>query len=331
MVSVVPFEGVESIPGLAAVTDAAGDAMFLRRTGGAPIVIVACHSGDGGTTPKGALKFGRRFNPSDANASIPSGDFATMPIALAILRALTSRGVDASAVLSLVSRAYVDMNRSWEGQLGWNKDGATRFPDEIATPGGADLLAFKAAYYDSFQNAVREIATAIHPKGWLFDIHGQSNPDGSELYFFSGYGHYARADICYAGGDCLHARLTRQGFVIAPTSADPANEVRNRDNGRPLQNFMSGSAFGARAFSSSRDPAPFAGNVVPTEPHRLHAISFEIDAALRRGRAPERLEETGLRIGTAIHDALLLRGVLDRDARPSGRGDGASAWYALLG
>ena len=324
-----PFPGVEAIPGLASVPDRAGEAAFLHLEGSDPVVIVACHSGTPVTTPSGARAFGRRANPADATATFPSGDTNTLAISLAILRALTSRGVRPHAVLSLVSRAFIDMNRAWEGQLGWHDGLRLRLPAEIGVPGGADLLAFKAAYYDAFQDAVRRVTTAIHPDGWLFDVHGQGNPGGVELILFSGYGHYARSDICYGSNDNLHTRLAQQDYSLLPAAADPALEVRR--DGLPIGNFMSGSAFGARAFRAASDPVPFPGVVVPTEPHRVHGIQLEIDGTLRHDRSAAELEETGLRIGTAIHDALLVRGVLaPTPPRPPG-GRGAPDWYALLG
>lgn len=329
----IPFEGVESIPGLTEVSDAAGDAAFLHLHGHEPVVIVACHSGTPATTPRGAQVFGRRTNPSDPTQSFPSSDDSTLAISLAILRALTSRGRRPHACLSLVSRAFVDMNRSWEGQLGWSSRGGVRTPGEIAGPGGADLLALKSAYYDPFQNAVRDATTAIHPDGWLFDIHGQGNPGGVDLVFFSGYGYFADSDISYGGGgDSLHARLAGQDFVQLPALAEPADEIRNLNNGNPISNFMSGSAFGARPFNPARDTVPFPGAVTPSEPHRVHGIQLEIDRRLRRNRSPEQLEETGLRIGTAIHDALTRRGVLlaprGGAALPFGRS--TREWFATL-
>lgn len=329
----IPFEGVELIPGLVESRDAAGDTAFLYLPGSDPVVIVACHSGTPGTTPPGAKAFGRRTNPADPGQTFSSGDEATLAISLAIIRALTSRGRRPHAVLSLVSRAFVDMNRVWDGQLGWNSPGGIRTPGEIAAPGGADLLAFKAAYYDAFQDAVRNATSEIHPDGWLFDIHGQSNPAGIDLVFFSGYGHFARSDISYGGGgDSLHGRLSDQAFALSPTIADAASEIRNA-NGAPISNFMSGSAFGARLFRSATDPVPFPGVVAPTEPHRVHGIQLEIDSALRRNRTPEQIEETGLRIGTAIHDALMRRGVLPAtgvgSTQPAGRS--GPEWFATLG
>ncbi len=324
----VPFEGVEDIPGLKSVPDPAGEPAFLHLEGQDPVLIVACHSGVPGTTPSGAQVFGRRADPADASVSIPSSDINTLAISLAIVRALTSRGARPHALLSLVSRAFIEMNRSWEGQLGWNDGVRLRLPAEIDTPAGADLLAFKADYYDAFQGAVRRATTAIHPDGWLFDIHGQGNPGGVQLVVFTGYGHYARADISYGGSDNLHARLALQDYTLSPSAADPASEIRS--NGRPIRNFMSGSAYGARVFDPTSDPVPFPGIVTPTEPHRVHGVQFEIDGALRRGRSPEALEETGLRIGTAIHDALLTRGVLPRRT-PAQRGRAAREWYALSG
>lgn len=324
----VPFEGVEDIPGLTSVADPAGAPAFLRLEGQDPVLIVACHSGVPGTTPSGAQAFGRRVNPADPSTSIPSSDINTLPISLAIVRALTSRGARPHAVLSLVSRAFVEMNRSWEGQLGWSDGVRLRRPEEITTAAGADLLAFKAAYYDAFQDAVRSATTAIHPDGWLFDVHGQGNPGGVQLVVFTGYGHYARADISYGGSDNLHARLALQDFTLSPAASDAAGEIRSA--GRPIRNFMSGSAFGARVFNPSSDPIPFAGVVTPTEPHRVHGVQFEIDGALRHSRSPEELEETGLRIGTAIHDSLIMRGVLPRRT-PAQRRRTAGEWFALFG
>jgi hypothetical protein len=61
----------------------------------------------------------------------------------------------------------------------------------------------------------------------------------------------------------------------------------------------------------------------------VHGIQFEIDRSFRFDRSDEELEEVGLRLGTAIHQALLAKGVLTRTVA-NAEGKGAHEWYQML-
>ena len=116
---------------------------------------------------------------------------------------------------------------------------------------------------------------------------------------------------------------------MVPAVRGAAGEIRDLETGLPESNFMSGSLHGARLFRNATDPVPFAGIVNPTAPQRVHGVQFEIDRVFRFDRSDEDLEEIGLRIGTAIHQALLAKGVLTRTAA-NAEGRGAQVWYQML-
>ncbi len=274
------FEGLEEVPHLTNVRDANGDILYHQVAGEAPIVIVACHSGTPGSTPSGARLFGTRTALGNAEPSL-GDDTNTFKITLALVRALAALGARPHAFLNLISRQFVDHNRGWNDQLGWDGVfGVVRPGDETLpasqAPHGARLAEFKRNYYDPFQDAVDAACRQVHPDGWLFDVHGMGRLPGT-LVMFSGYGHYARQDVVHAGPDCLHATLAAQSFPLVPAVRGAAGELRDLDTGRPISNFMSGSLHGARLFLKATDPVPFAGNVNPTAPQRVHGVQFEID------------------------------------------------------
>jgi hypothetical protein len=326
------FEGLEEIPHLTNVRDANGDILYHQVAGEAPIVVVACHSGTPESTPSGARLFGTRTARGRSEPSL-GDDTNTFKITLALVRALAALGARPHAFLNLISRQFVDHNRTWDGQLGWDGVfGMVRPGDETLpaaqAPHGARLAEFKRNYYDPFQDAVDSACRQVHPDGWLFDVHGMGRLPGT-LVMFSGYGNYARQDVVHSGANCLHATLAAQSFPMVPAVRGAAGEIRDLKTGLPIKNFMSGSLHGARLFEPTTDPVPFPGNVAPTAPQRVHGVQFEIDHAFRGNRSDEDLEEIGLRLGTAIHQAMLAKGVLTRTAT-NAEGRGAQVWYQML-
>jgi hypothetical protein len=242
-------------------------------------------------------------------------------------------GATPNAVINLVSRKYMDLNRTWESQLLWRDDNDVSFtPDEERKPVEqfprlAEFLEFKDVYYQSFHDTLRNFTTANHPDGWLFDIHGQSNPTGN-LIVFSGYGYYARQDYVYQTNASLHQSLIDQGFQIGEQSG-AVNEVRDRTTGNPIQNLISGGRYGARFFNRSNDSVPFTGNVVPNQSHRVHGIQFEIDGSLRFNKTDEELESVGINLAYGIYNTMLGNGVIQYTPNPL-PGKFATEWFQAL-
>jgi hypothetical protein len=236
-------------------------------------------------------------------------------------------------VINRVSRQYMDLNRRWQNQEMWkDSDGSYRPGDETKTadafPRVEEFVKFKETYYDLLHSTVRSFTTAAHPTGWLFDIHGRA-VQGSDLVFFTGYGHYARRDFVYDNGSAaLHAHLVRVGFLVDPKNPDPGDEVGAADGGT-VSNLMSGDRYGASALDPEVDPIPRADSVQPSQPHRVHGVQFEFSRSLRDG-PPEEMESAGIRLAYAISGFLLANGLLTRTTNPK-PGNGAVEWFSQLG
>jgi hypothetical protein len=330
----VPFEGVEAIPSLEAVRDADGDTVFYRLEGNCPIVVVAPHAGTPGSTPPGVTVFGERVDdPATERVPTFTDDSNTLPITFAVVRTLCAMGLVPYAVINQVSRRYMDLNRRWQSQEMWvDPAGSYRPGDETKSatefPRVAEFTRFKETYYDLLHDAVRGFTTAIHPTGWLFDIHGRG-VEGADLVLFTGYGHYARRDLVYdAGPVALHAHLTRQGFALDPDTPDPGAEVVDT-TGAPTSNLMSGDRYGASVFDGGADPIPRPDIVVPSQSHRVHGVQFEFARSLRDG-PPEEMEGVGIRLAYGIAGFLLDNGVIARTADPAS-GVSSLVWFSQMG
>lgn len=331
----VSFPGLERIPDMMPVNDANGETIYLRTAGVSPIIICAPHSGVPATTPTLAQSFGRRvlFDPVTGKEIEPQDDTNTLKITFGIVRALASLGFTPHAFINLVSRKFVDMNRGWSGQQSWRDTVNEYLPSDIDKtpeefPRVDEFNEFKQVYYDHFHDAMREVTSALHPDGWLFEVHGQSF-EGAELIVFSGYGYYARQDFVHAGASSLHRCLADEGFALIPTAPGAAGEIR-REDGSLVTNLISGGRYGARFFDPSRDAVPYPGNVVPNQPRRVHGIQFELSRSRRFNQPDEALESTGLAMGYAIYRCLLGNGLIARAPTPR-EGENSSGWYALLG
>ncbi len=320
------FEGLEEIPGLEGIPNNNSPA-FLKVTGNCPIIISASHSGDESTTPEGAKAFGQR------QSGTTSDDTNTLKITFALIRTLSAMGTVPNAAINLVSRSYMDLNRTWAGQGSWQDNNGNTFrpSDDSKTvsefPRVAEFQSFRDRFYQAYHDTLRNYTTTNHPDGWLFDVHGQSNPAGN-LIVFSGYGYYARQDFVHENISSLYQSLKDQGFEIAETSG-AANEIRNQTTGNPITNLISGGRFGARFFDASSDPVPFIGNVVPNHPRRVHGIQFEIDSSLRFNRTDEELESVGINIAYGIYNSMLGNGVIQYTPNPL-TGEFATEWFQAL-
>lgn len=328
------FPGLEFIPNLKAVLDDNGEAVFLRTNGNCPIVICAPHAGTVSTTPSGAKNFGeRQDDPATTREPVKSDDTNTLKITFGIVRTLSALGFIPHTAVNLVSREYMDLNRTWVAQEMWKDTAGNEYRPEDENKSPQDFprvenfKTFKDTYYQKFHDTIRGITTSLHPDGWLFDVHGRSFT-GGDLIVFSGYGYYARQDFVYSAPFSLHHYLQEQGFTIVPTNPDAADEVGG--DGNPTTNLISGGRYGARFFNPSSDPMPFIGNVAPNQPHRVHGIQFEIEKSLRYGKPDEFLENVGMNIGYAIFKCLLNNGLINRNPSPQS-GENAPEWYSLLG
>lgn len=328
------FPGLELIPNLEAILDDSGEAVFLRANGNCPIIICAPHAGDPDTTPTGAKSFGeRQDNPATTRTPNKDDDTNTLKITFGIVRALAALGFTPYTMLNLVSRKYMDLNRTWEAQEMWKDTAGEYHPgDENKSsddfPRVSNFKKFKDTYYQKFHDSIRAITTSLHPDGRLFDVHGKGFTGGN-LIVFSGYGYFARQDFVYSGSSSLYHYLQKQGFIVVPADPNPADEVRNND-GTLTTNLISGGRYGARFFDPSRDSIPFRGYVVPNQPHRVHGIQFEIEGALRHGKPDEFLESVGINVGYAIFKCFLNNGLISRNPSPQS-GENVQEWYSLLG
>lgn len=329
----IPFEGVEAIPDLEAVRDPDGDTVFYCLEGNCPIVVVAPHAGTSSSTPPGATVFGERVNdPTTDRVPTFSDDSNTLAITFAVIRTLCAMGFVPHAVINQVSRQYMDLNRRWQGQEMWVDSAGTYRPgDETKSaaefPRVAEFNKFKETYYDLLHDTVRGFTTAVHPTGWLFDIHGRA-VQGADLVPFTGYGHYARRDFAYDSGPAaLHAHLTQQGFALDPAVPDPGAEVGATTS--PTSNLMSGDRYGASTFDSSTDPIPRPDVVVPGAPHRVHGVQFEFARSLRDG-PPEEMEGAGIRLAYSIAGFLLDNGVIVR-VNDFASGAASLEWFSQMG
>jgi hypothetical protein len=316
----VPFEGVEPVPGLREVDDHNGETTFFVLEGNCPVVIVAPHAGRNDITPSGARAFGKRENdPSTGRTPNFNNDVRTLEITLALVRTLSAMGTVPHAFLNCVSREYMDLNRPWGNQEMWRDASSTYRPgDELKSPTEfprvQQFADFKRFYYDRMHDRIRAVTTALHPDGWIFDVHGRK-VEGADLELFTGYGHYARRDFVYDNVDTsLHAYLVDQALVVRPGSPNPGNEVGAATS--PGNNLISGGRYGASHFSPTQDPIPRPDSVVPTAPHRLHGVQFEISRQLRPSGPPESLENVGIRLAHALFGFLLDNGVITRTPRP---------------
>jgi hypothetical protein len=130
----VPFEGVEEIPGLERVPPL--DTAFLKLTGNCPIIITAPHAGTEDSTPRGAKAFGQRTRNRAAGGNFNNGDDEyTREITFALVRTLAAMNYRPYAVINLVSRKYMDLNRTWDGQHLWVEITASAPTPSFAMPG----------------------------------------------------------------------------------------------------------------------------------------------------------------------------------------------------
>ncbi|MFE7630054.1 hypothetical protein [Kocuria sp. NPDC057446] len=300
--------------------DPNGEKTFFALEGNCPVVVVAPHAGRNDITPSGARAFGKRENdPSTARTPNVSNDVRTLEIAFALVRTLSAMGFVPYAFLNCVSRGYMDLNRPWGGQEMWrDANGVYRPGDELKSPAEfprvRSFAAFKRDYYDRMHAEIQAVTTDLHPNGWIFDVHGRQ-VDGADLELFTGYGHYARRDFIYDNGAAsLHAHLVEQGWAVRPGSPDPGDEVGATTS--PATNLISGGRYGASHFSPTRDPIPRPDNVIPTAPHRLHGVQFEISRRLRPSGPPETLENVGIGLAHAMFGFLRDNGVITRVPRP---------------
>ena len=327
------FPGLEMIPGLEPVLDDNGEAVFLTTPGNCPIVICSPHSGTESSTPAGAKNFGeRQDDPATTRTPNKDDDRNTLKITLGIVRTLSALGFIPHAVINLVSRKYMDLNRTWQAQEMWQDSAGTYRPgDENKSSQDFSRVdsfkTFKDTYYQKLHDTIQGITTSLNPDGWLFDVHGRGFT-GGDLIVFSGYGYYARQDFVYGNPSSLHQCLQEQGFSVIPANPDPAQEVGG--NGGLTTNLISGGRYGARFFNPASDPVPFNGNVIPNQPHRVHGIQFEIEGSLRHGQPDEFLESVGINIGYALFNCLLNNGLLTRNPSPQS-GEPAQEWYSALG
>ena len=316
------FEGLEEIPGLEGIPNNNSPA-HLKVTGNCPIIISAPHSGTEGTTPNNAKSFGLRQSGNT------SDDTNTLKITFALIRTLSAMGAVPNAAINLVSRRYMDLNRTWNGQGTWQDNNGNIFaPGNDNRPVSqfprvAEFQNFRDAYYQAFHNTLLNFTTAYNPNGWLFDVHGKSF-QGGNLIVFSGYGYYARQDFVYQTNTSLYQSLVDQGFQIRELSG-AINEVGNGGT----VNLISGGRYGASFFNPPNDPVPFPGNVVPNQPRRVHGIQFEIEQSLRFNRSDEELESVGINLAYGIYNAMLGNGVIQHIRNPLS-GEFANEWFQTV-
>ncbi|GAA1759427.1 hypothetical protein GCM10009712_05070 [Pseudarthrobacter sulfonivorans] len=335
----LPFEGVEEVPGLVGVEDHNGEIAFWHLKGNCPVIIVAPHAGGAATTPRDAKRFGERVeDPSTNKKPRLTNDQRTMDISLGLVRTLCAMGFVPHAFLNRVDRKYVDLNRPWQNQATWKSNGLEYRPgDEEKSPEdlprAEEFKRFKRSYYDCFHSRIRATTTALTPtppRAWLFDVHGRGNTD--DLVVFTGYGYYARRDFVYDNGHAsLHSHLKRQKLPVPvhPPVPDPKTEDKAEAGG--TSNLISGGRYGAQSFREGRDPIPFPGGVVtPSEDHRVHGVQFEGLGSLRpRTGQPELVETVGIGMAYAITGFLLDNGVLSRTQHPL-QGHGAVSWSSAM-
>jgi len=325
------FEGLEDIPGMEALMDANDEPVMLRTRGDTPLIICTAHSGTSGSTPRGAKTLGPRRSHSQ-------DDTNTLPIALGAIRALSSLGARPNSLLNLVSRRYIDQNRTWAGQGGWQTtvaDGCDGQPCTVSVlPGfladppadlSPDLLdrltTLNRTYYASFHDELCSMTSRLNPDAWLFDIHGKNfndDPDltGTNLLMFTGYGHYADRSKAYDDTrTSLHRAILDEGLRLHPVTADPGREV-NRDGALTVTNLISGGRFGASHFDAGVEAAPRRDPVTPRAgTRRVHGVQFEFRQEVRFGASDEDLEAVGMNLGHAIHRFAVRNGLIVPAAR----------------
>ncbi|HUE88779.1 MAG TPA: hypothetical protein VMO26_22100 [Vicinamibacterales bacterium] len=332
----ITFPGQEIIPGLESVP-ATGEPAFLKVEGNCPIIISAPHAGSVATTPAGAKAFGeRRDDPNVGGTPNTSDDVNTLFIAFGLIRTLSSHGFVPHTAINLVSRRYVDVNRTWERQQMWqDSQGAYRPGDESKSaaefPRVAEFDAFRRSFYQDFHDTLRRFAESQHPNGWLFDVHGTSlNSLGSgfTLQIVTTQGFTARRDVVYDSAGSLHHFLLEGGLVVHPAAADPGDEaVTFSATGEASLNLISGGRYGAQNPPARQSALPEPGAVTPgPQTRRVHGVQFEIDGSLRHNRTAEELESVGVNLGNAIYRSLLTNGLLSRAPTPR---DGENAVLAF--
>ena len=304
-------------------------------------IISAPHAGRVQTTPSGATAFGeRRDDPGVGGSFNTSDDANTLPIAFGLVRTLCSLGAVPHAAINLVSRRYMDENRTWERQQMWQDTSGTYRPgDETKTPAEfarvAEFDRFRQSYYQDFHDTLRRFAEALHPGGWLFDVHGTSLASlgaGFTLQIVTTQGFTASRDVVYDSAANLHRCLEEGGFSVHPAAADPGGEsVTFNAAGEASLNLISGGRYGAQGGPANRAALPEPGPVVPgPQARRVHGVQFEMDGSIRHGQSAEVLESVGINLANAIYQCLLGNGIVQRAAAPR-PGDNAVEAYTLLG
>lgn len=325
------FEGLEEIPGLAGVPDD-DDPAFLKVNGNCPIIISAPHAGDESTTPVEAKVFGRRQSGNRNN------DVNTLKITFALVRTLSTLGAVPNAVINLVSRNYIDMNRTWNGQGEWKDDDDNTFQPEDALPGVNEFGRFQETYYQAFHNTLQSFTEAHHPHGWLFDIHGTSLKFLAPLHTYTlqivtTQGYTARRDFVYDSPHSLHHYLhdKGRGFDVHPISGDPGDEYYELNaQGQAIMNLISGGRFGAKNPPALPSNLPVTTNVTPgPQLRRIHGVQFEIDGSLRHNRTDEDLESVGINLAYGIYECMLGSGVISYTANPL-LGKFSAEWFQTL-
>jgi len=333
----VYFEGLEEIPGLEGVPNNNSPA-FLKVNGNCPIIISAPHSGDESTTPVDAKAFGQRQTGNRNN------DTNTLKIAFALIRTLSAMGTVPNATINLVSRKYMDLNRTWNGQGFWQDDNGDTFSpsDDTSTvsqfPRLAEFQSFRDVYYQSFHDTLQGFTQANHPDGWLFDVHGTGLGLLGSLHTYTlqivtTQGYTARRDIVYDSPRSLFRYLHDEGrgFDVHPNSGNPGDEyfVAN-DQGNVSMNLISGGRFGAQNPPVLASNLPITTNVRPgPQSRRVHGVQFEIDGTLRHNKLDEELETVGINLAYGIYNAMLGNGILQYTPNPL-PGRFATEWFQTL-
>jgi hypothetical protein len=304
-------------------------------------MISAAHAGSEETTPAGAKAFGRRQDdPSVGGNFNDQDDKNSLKITFALVRTLSSLGFIPYTVINLVSRRYMDLNRTWGGQQMWQDTRGTYRPgDENKTlqqfPRLEEFKRFRKSFYQDFHDTLQQFTTSQHPHGWLFDIHGTSLEflgTNSTLEIVTTGGFTARRDIVYDKPHNLHRYLVDGGFSVFPITADPGAESPDfgRATGTASLNLISGGRYGAQPPPANLADLPERNPVIPgPQSHRVHGVQFEIDKSLRWDQTDEQLESTGINIANAIYRCLLGNQVLQRQPQPRD-GENAVLCYSML-